>query len=97
MSTNLCIEDHIRFLSSIFAIVICAYAVKPNHYHIVLRIDPDQAEHSHVKYVNGDTRGCLRATVGEQNWKSEFGVVDDVHSQSAKFSTDKEINTRDMI
>jgi alkaline phosphatase D len=52
---------------------------------------------SHVKYVNGDKRGYLRATVGEQNWKSEFRVVDDVHSQSAKFSTDKEINTRDMI
>lgn len=50
----------------------------------------------HVKYVNGDKRGYLRGTVENNNWKSEFRVVDDVRSQKATVRTDKEINTSDL-
>ncbi len=39
------IEDRIRLLSSIFAVDICAYAVLSNHYHLVVKLDPSQAEH----------------------------------------------------
>ncbi len=39
------IEDRIRLLSSIFAVDICAYAVLSNHYHLVVKLDPPQAEH----------------------------------------------------
>jgi len=38
------IEARIHLLSSIFAIDICSYAVMSNHYHIVLRLSPEQIE-----------------------------------------------------
>ncbi|MDO6428809.1 transposase [Thalassotalea sp. 1_MG-2023] len=37
--------DKIHLLSSIFAIDICAYAIMSNHYHLVLKVDKDKAEH----------------------------------------------------
>jgi REP element-mobilizing transposase RayT len=36
--------DRIRLLSSLFAIDVCAYAVLSNHYHLVLKVCPEQLE-----------------------------------------------------
>jgi REP element-mobilizing transposase RayT len=38
------VVDRIRLLSSLFAIDICSFAVLSNHYHLVLKICPDQIE-----------------------------------------------------
>ena len=38
------VVERIRLLSSLFAIDICAYAVMNNHYHLVLKICPEQIE-----------------------------------------------------
>ena len=38
------VVDRIRLLSSLFAIDVCAYAVMHNHYHLALKICPDQLE-----------------------------------------------------
>ena len=38
------VVDRIRLLSSLFAIDICAYAIMSNHYHLVLKMCPEQLE-----------------------------------------------------
>ena len=38
------IVDRVRLLSSLFGIDICAYAVMSNHYHLVLKLCPEQIE-----------------------------------------------------
>jgi REP element-mobilizing transposase RayT len=38
------VVDRIRLLSSLFAIDVCAYAVMSNHYHLVLKLCPEQIE-----------------------------------------------------
>ena len=37
------IVDRIKLLSSVFSIELCAYAILHNHYHIVIRVNSDQA------------------------------------------------------
>ena len=38
------IEERIRLLSSLFAIDLCAYSVMSNHYHLVVKLCPEQGE-----------------------------------------------------
>ena len=37
------IEDKLHFLTTVFAVEMCAYAVMSNHYHVVLFVDEDKA------------------------------------------------------
>jgi REP element-mobilizing transposase RayT len=47
------IEDRMRLLSSLFAIDICSYAVMSNHYHIVVKLNPQQAtEWNHQEVIS---------------------------------------------
>ncbi|AZQ84609.1 transposase [Colwellia sp. Arc7-635] len=38
------IEDKLHFLTQVFAIEVCAYAVMSNHYHVVLCVDEEKAK-----------------------------------------------------
>src|SRR5690606_3555719 len=39
------LEERIRLIASLFAIDIAGYAIMSNHYHLVIRLAPQQAEH----------------------------------------------------
>lgn len=41
---RLWIEERIRLLATIFCIEICAYSVMSNHYHIVLKLTPEESD-----------------------------------------------------
>jgi REP element-mobilizing transposase RayT len=45
------VVDRIRLLSSLFAIDVCAYAVMSNHYHLVLKLCPDQLDETHEDQI----------------------------------------------
>ena len=47
------VEDKVFWLSSVFAIGICAYAVMSNHLHLVLCVDKDKAMYWSDKQVVG--------------------------------------------
>ena len=36
------VVDRIRLLSTLFAVDLCAYAVMSNHYHLTIKLDPEQ-------------------------------------------------------
>lgn len=64
--------DRIRLLSSVFAIDICAYAVMSNHYHLVVKLCPDQTEHwSNAEILNRWTSLCKGPLLVQKSVKSE--------------------------
>ena len=64
------IVDRIKLLCSVFAVDLCAYAVMSNHYHIVIRINQDQAvawsdREVAERWMQIFTRTCLSCKAGE--------------------------------
>ena len=45
------VEDKLHFLSQVFAMEVCAYAVMCNHYHVVLFVDEAKAKQWHISEV----------------------------------------------
>ncbi len=39
------LEDRVRVLASLFSVELCAYAIMSNHYHLVVRLNPDEPKH----------------------------------------------------
>ena len=76
------VVDRIRLLSSLFAIDICAYAVMCNHYHLVLKLCPEQLdgldEHAIITRWHALFKGPLlvqRYRAGEEMSEAERETV----------------------
>jgi REP element-mobilizing transposase RayT len=62
------VEDKVLWLSSVFAIGICAYAVMSNHMHLVLCVDKDKAMSWSDKQVVGRWHRLHRGTLLSQKF-----------------------------
>jgi REP element-mobilizing transposase RayT len=62
------VEDKVLWLSSVFAIGICAYAVMSNHVHLVLCVDKDKAMSWSDKQVVGRWHRLHRGTLLSQKF-----------------------------
>ena len=76
------IEDRIRALSSLFSIDLCAYAVMSNHYHLVVRLNPEEADGWSDDEVLGRWTALFRGPLlvqryraGERLSAAELGTV----------------------
>lgn len=64
------LENRIRLLSSIFTIDICSYAVMSNHYHLVVKISPDEAEDWTEEEVVKRWTSIFKGPYLIQQWKN---------------------------
>ncbi|MFT7411928.1 MAG: REP element-mobilizing transposase RayT [Paraglaciecola sp.] len=62
------VEDKVLWLSSVFAIGICAYSVMSNHVHLVLCVDKDKAMSWSDKQVVGRWHRLHRGTLLSQKF-----------------------------
>ncbi|MFT4806795.1 MAG: hypothetical protein ACI9LX_000109 [Paraglaciecola sp.] len=65
---RLWVEDKVLWLSSVFAVGICAYAVMSNHVHLVLCVDKDKAMSWSDKQVVGRWHRLHRGTLLSQKF-----------------------------
>ena len=79
------IADRIKSLAKVFAVDVAAYAVMSNHYHIVLRVDQDAANHWNALEVieRWDALFSLPVLItrfikGECTSTAELKVVDEI-------------------
>ncbi|MDU0354308.1 transposase [Paraglaciecola aquimarina] len=78
------VEERLLFLSSVFAIDICAYAVMSNHVHVVLHVDVDKALNWSNKQVLALWHTLYKGTLLTQRFmrddeltKSEMHTLED--------------------
>ena len=67
--------SRLRFLSSIFAIDICAYAVMSNHYHVVLHVDKNRAENWTKQEVVERWLQLFKGNMLILRWRKESGKM----------------------
>ncbi|MBL4631599.1 MAG: transposase [Paraglaciecola sp.] len=81
------VEERLLFLSSVFAIDICAFAVMSNHVHVVLYVDVDKATNWSDKQVLALWHMLYKGTLLTQKF-----MRDDTLSQAELISLDDTIN-----
>ncbi|MBL4940722.1 MAG: transposase [Colwellia sp.] len=76
--------DKIHFLSSVFAINICAYAVMSNHYHLVLKVNKAEAENWSDIDVALRWKQLFNGHVMVDRWLTKPGITQAEKQQALK-------------
>ena len=61
----------LRFLAHVFSVDICAYAIMSNHYHVILRLDPDTAKTWSADDVVSRWKQLYKSHILVDQWFSE--------------------------
>lgn len=69
------IENRIRLLSSIFTIDVCAYAVMSNHYHLVVKLSPEESKDWTDLDVVTRWRSLFKGTYLVQKWLAKESLT----------------------
>jgi putative transposase len=77
------VEDKVLWLSSLFDIGICAYAVMSNHVHLVLCVDKDKAMSWSDKQVVGRWHRLHRGTLLSQKFMRNELLSESEHMMQA--------------
>ncbi len=64
------VVDRIRLLSSLFAIDVCAYAVMSNHYHLVLKLCPEQIADLSDEHIMDRWNSLFKGPLLVQNYRN---------------------------
>ena len=62
--------DRIRLLSSLFAINVCAYAVMSSHYHLAIKVCPEQLENLSEDEIMDRWCALLKGPLLIQNYRN---------------------------
>ncbi|WP_460313697.1 transposase, partial [Aliiglaciecola aliphaticivorans] len=65
------VEDRLLFLTTVFAIEVCAYAVMSNHTHVVLHVNSDKAKHWTDKEIARRWHKLHKGTLLSQKFTSK--------------------------
>jgi len=76
------IVSRLRFLSYIYAIDICAYAVMSNHYHVVLHVDRQRAQCWTLREVAERWTQLYKAPILVQRWLDSPDTVGEVELET---------------
>ena len=68
------VVDRVRLLSSLFAIVVCAYAIMSNHHHLALKVCPEQLEGFSDDDIMDRWRALFKGPLLVQRYRGEVGL-----------------------
>ncbi|MEM1261327.1 MAG: hypothetical protein AAGH76_02945 [Pseudomonadota bacterium] len=69
------LQDRVRVLSTLFSVEICAFAIMSNHYHLVVKLTPQESEHWTDEEVLNRWTALFKGTALVQRFQQDEPVT----------------------